>query len=125
MRANIEKKMNEQEILLKDLYAYKAQIELERGQKITKEKIIEFVRTLIKGDPHDKEYQKKLIENLVYKVFVYDTEMVTYLTFGNDTEIKEISLADTDKAYDELRVQPLSSMVRMKGLEPPWSPTGT
>ena len=114
LRANIEKKMNEQEILLKDLYAYKAQIELERGQRITKEKIIDFVRVLLKGDPHDKEYQKKLIENLVYKVFVYDTEIVTYLTFGNDKEIKEISLADNDKAYDELRVQPLSSMVHQR-----------
>lgn len=68
---------------------------------------------------------KKLIDHLVYKVFVYDDTVVTYLTFGNDKEIKEISLADNDKAIDELKVQPLSSLVRMTGVEPARSPTGT
>ena len=113
LRANIERKMQEIEILIKDLTAHKAQIELERGQKITKEKIIDFVAMLIKGDPNDKEYQKKLIDNLVYKVFVYDDTVVTYLIFGNDKEIKEISLADNDKAITGLtqRVQPLSLLV--------------
>ena len=70
LRATIERKMNEQEILLKDLYASKAQIELERGMKITKEKILAFVGLLLQGDPNDKAYQKKIIDNLVYKVFV-------------------------------------------------------
>lgn len=58
LRANIEKKMTEQEILLKDLHASKAQIELERGQKQTKEKIIDFIAEMLKGDPTDKGYQK-------------------------------------------------------------------
>ncbi len=82
---------------------------------------------LIKGDPNDKEYQKKLINNLIYKVFVYDNEIVTYLIFGNDKEIKEISLADNDKAITGLtqRVQPLSLLVRARGLEPPRLPTGS
>ena len=80
---------------------------------------------LLKGDLKDKEYQKELIDNLVYKVFVYDDHIVTYLTFAGDKEIKEISLADNDKAIDELKVQPLSSLVRMTGLEPAWSPTRT
>ena len=68
---------------------------------------------LLKGDPNDKEYQKKLIDHLVYKVFVYDDTVVTYLIFGNDKEIKEISLADNDKAITGLtqRVQPLSLLV--------------
>ncbi len=120
LRANIERKMQEIEILIKDLTAHKAQIELERGQKITKEKIIDFVSMLIKGDPNDKEYQKKLIDNLVYKVFVYDDTVVTYLIFGNDKEIKEISLADNDKAITGLtqRVQPLSLLVPEARLEP-------
>ena len=43
LRANIEKKMQEIEILIKDLSASKAQIELERGRKITKEKILDFI----------------------------------------------------------------------------------
>lgn len=120
LRANIEKKMQEIEILIKDLSASKAQIELERGEKQTKEKIIDFIAEMLKGDPNDKEYQKLLIDNLVYKVFVYDDHIITYLTFGNDKEIKEISLADNDKAFDELKVQPLSSMVHSTGVEPAW-----
>ena len=117
LRANIEKKMTEQEILIKDLCASKAQIELERGKKITKEKIIDFIAEMLKGDPSDKGYQKKLIDNLVYKVFVYDDHIITYLTFGNDKEIKEISLADTDKAIADKGVQPLSSLVHQKRLK--------
>ena len=116
LRANIEKKMTEQEILIKDLCASKAQIELERGKKITKEKIIDFIAEMLKGDPSDKGYQKKLIDNLVYKVFVYDDHIITYLTFGNDKEIKEISLADTDKAIADKGVQPLSSLVHQKNV---------
>ncbi len=118
LRANIERKMQEIEILIKDLTAHKAQIELERGQKITKEKIIDFVAMLLKGDPNDKEYQKKLIDHLVYKVFVYDDTVVTYLTFGNDKEIKEIDLADNDKVLSAIKVQSLSPLVQLQGLEP-------
>ena len=125
LRANIEKKMQEIEILIKDLSASKAQMELERGKKITKETIIDFIAEMLKGDPADKEYQKTLIDNLVYKVFVYDDHIITYLTFGNEKDIKEISLADNDKAIDELKVQPLSSLVHSTGVEPARSPTGT
>lgn len=103
LRANIEKKMQEIEILIKDLSASKAQIELERDRKITKEKILDFIAEMLKDNPSDKAYQKLLIDNLVYKVFVYDKEIVTYLIFGNDKEIKEISPADNDKAIDELK----------------------
>ena len=113
LRANIERKMQEVEILIKDLTAHKAQIELERGQKITKDKIIDFVAMLITGDPNDKEYQKKLIDHLVYKVFVYDDTVITYLTFGNDKEIKEIDLADNDKVLSAIKVQSLSSLCSM------------
>ena len=112
--------MQEIEILIKDLSASKAQMELERGKKITKETIIDFIAEMLKGDPADKEYQKQFIDNLVYKVFVYDNHIITYLTFGNDKDIKEISLADNDKAIDELKVQPLSSLVHSTGVEPAW-----
>ena len=118
LRAHIERKMQEIEILIKDLSASKAQIELERGKRFTKDTIIDFIAEMLKGDPADKEYQKTLIDNLVYKVFVYDDHIITYLTFGNDKDIKEISLADNDKAIDELKVQPLSSLVQLQGLEP-------
>ena len=118
LRENIERKMHEVEILINDLTASKAQILLERGKRITKQQIIDFVNMLIKGDLNDKEYQKRLIDNLVYKVFVYDDKIITYLVFGNDKELKEISLADNDKTYSALRVQPLSLLVPLTGLEP-------
>lgn len=76
-----------------------------------KKEIVDFIAEMLKGNPADKEYQKQLIDNLVYKVFVYDDNIITYLTFGNEKDIKEISLADNDKAIDELKVQPLSSLV--------------
>ena len=111
--------MQEIEILIKDLSASKAQIELERGKKQTKEKIIDFIAEMLKGNPADKAYQKLLSDNLVYKVFVYDKEIVTYLIFGNDKEIKEISPADNDKAITDKGVQPLSPLVRLhRGLAP-------
>ena len=117
LRTGIERKMGEQEILLKDLYALKAQIELERGMKITKEKIIDFIALLLRGDPSDKDYQKKIIDNLVHKVYVYDDTVVTYLNMqGKD--IETISLAETDKAIESLMVQTSSIMVAAVGLEP-------
>lgn len=115
---------NASEILLEDQSASKAQIELERGEKQTKEKIVDFIAEILKGNPADKEYKKLLIDNLVCKVFVYGDNIITYLTFGNVKDIKEISLADNDKAIDELKVQPLSSLVRITGVEPARSPTG-
>ncbi len=71
---------------------------------------------MMKGNPANREYQKLLIDNLVY-----NDHIVTYLTFGNEKDIKEISLADNDKAIDELKVQPLSSLVHSTGVEPAWS----
>jgi hypothetical protein len=115
LRANIEKKMAEHEILLKDLYALKAQIELERGMRITKEKITSFVALLLRGDPHDKEYQKKIIDNLVYKAYIYDDSIVAYLNMQGGKDIETISLADTDKAIeDAIEVQSLSLVVHQK-----------
>ena len=112
LRAKIEIKMNELEILLNDLYAHKAQLELERGLKITKDKIIAFVALLLQGDPNDKEYQRKIIDNFVYMVYVYDDSIVTYFNMQGDKGIERISLADTDKAIDEGKsVQTLSSLV--------------
>lgn len=76
LRANIERKMNEQEKLVKDLQESKSKILLERGRKVTENDILEFIAQLIKGDPADKAYQKKIIDNLVFKVYIYDNEFI-------------------------------------------------
>lgn len=64
--------MAEYEILLNDLKYQEALLELERGYKITKKDILDFVAELLKGDRNDKDYQEKIIDNLVVQVFVRD-----------------------------------------------------
>ena len=53
--------------ILNDLKYQEALLELERGYKINKKDIIEFVAELIKGDRNDKEYQQKIIDNRTKK----------------------------------------------------------
>ena len=120
LRANIEKRMSETEILLKDLQAERAQIVIERGAKLTKHDILDFIAELLQGNPNDKSYQKKLIDNLLYKVVVYDDAIIPYLNLRNGKEIERITLADTNNAITtSLGVQSLSGLVRPRGLEPP------
>lgn len=72
LRNNIERKMTEYETLLNDLQAQEAKIELERGLQMTKQDILDFIAELMTGNPHDKKYQKRLIDNLVKRVIVRD-----------------------------------------------------
>jgi len=102
LRLGIEKKMADLEILLDDLHAQKAKIELARGVKISKQDILLFVAQLLKGDMHDKEYQKKLIDNFISSVYIYDNEIVAYLNLDASKDAKRISLADTNTAKDTL-----------------------
>ena len=103
LRANIEKKMQEYEILLNDLQAEKSQIVLERGRRITKKDILSFIAELIKGNPDDKQYQRKVIDFLVFQVFVYDDQIVTFLNFGVDKSISKIRLAETNAVLNGLQ----------------------
>jgi hypothetical protein len=97
MRAIIERRMVDCEILLKDLTSQKAQLELERGLKITKQDIIAFVTELIQGDPNDSEYRRRIIDNLVFMVYVYDDSVVVYLNINGGKEIECITLDETNK----------------------------
>ena len=115
LRAGIEKKMQDYETLLADLQAQKSQIELERGRQVTKQQILAFVAELIKGEPTDKEYQRKIIDNLVFMVYVYDNEIVTYLNFGVDKAIERVRLDETNTAIEGLKnVQTLSPLLHQK-----------
>ena len=67
---------------------------------------------LIKGEPTDKEYQRKIIDNLVFMVYVYDNEIVTYLNFGVDKAIERVRLDETNAAIEGLKkVQTLSPLL--------------
>ena len=119
LRANIEKKMNEYEILLNDLQGQKSQIELERGRKVTAKDILSFVAELIKGNPADKDYQRKIIDNLVFMVYFYDDEhikVVNYLNLGVDKSIERVRLDETNEVLERLKgVQTQSPLVHHYG----------
>ena len=98
LRANIEKKMNELEVYLQDLNKQKAQIRLERGLRITKPQILEFVAELIKGDPNDKTFQRRIIDKLVYKVYISDGSFFVLVTFFEMNKTEHIDFDDTKNA---------------------------
>lgn len=97
--------MEEYEVLLNDLYAQQAQLELERGYKLTKKDLLDFISLLLKGDKSDKDYQKKIIDNLVSQVYVSDDDTVVYFNIrgGKNVETEKISLEDTNSALNSLK----------------------
>lgn len=105
LKNSIEKKMEEYEVLLNDLYAQQAQLELERGYKLTKKDLLDFISLLLKGDKSDKGYQKKIIDNLVSQVYVSDDDTVVYFNIrgGKNVETEKISLEDTNSALNYLK----------------------
>ena len=60
LQNSIETKMAEYEVLLNDLETQKAQLELERGYKLTKKDLLVFIEELLKGDVNDKITKSKL-----------------------------------------------------------------
>ena len=109
LQNTIEKKMQEYEQLLNDLYYQQTQLELERGYQVTKEDLQCFITELLKGNPDDKDYQKKLIDNLVYKVYAYDDHTITYFNISGGKSIDTLELEDVEKSSkDTLSVQTLS-----------------
>ncbi len=122
LRANIEKRMNDYQKLIEDLQSQKAQLERERGRQFTEKDFLTFIADLLKGDPADKDYQQKIIDNLVIKVFVGDNFLSAHLKIGNATEVEGIRLADVKKALEHIFcVQTLSPLAQREGFEPPYS----
>ena len=100
LRNAIEKKMEEYEILLNDLKYQEAQLELERGYKLSREDIVEFIKEFLEGDVTDKEYQKKVIDYLVWQVFVTDDIVTTF--FNIKPSKKELELIELDDFAEDL-----------------------
>ena len=115
LKQRIEKRMQECEILLADLEKLKAQLVLERGQKLTENDIISFVKMILQGDINDIEFRRRLIDNLVYKVYVSDDNTYIYFNIKGGKEIEEITFEDTKSILDkENRVQTQSDPPRHK-----------
>lgn len=122
MRATIETQVDEYDKLIKDLEVQKSKLELARGCKPTKEDLLEYLKIVLDGDKTDKEYQKHIIDNLVFQVVVNDDNTIVFLninkdkntTFFSADEISEAVKEDTmqrDKAADyteKIRTQPAS-----------------
>lgn len=94
----LDKKIVELTAQLNDLTAYQAKLELERGLQVRREDIIKFVEEFIKGNPHDKEFQKRIIDNLVNAMYVYDDRVVLYFNINGGCETAFIGKEDTDEA---------------------------
>jgi len=111
LQNSIEKKMQEYEILLNDLKYQEAQLELERGYRITKKDLLDFVNEFLAGDKNDKEYQRKVIDNLVNEVIVYDDNTVVIFNFtmsNRDADrVEHEDLEEALKDIVEVQTQPL------------------
>lgn len=92
--------MQKCEVLLADLEKVKARLLLERGQKLTEQDIEAFVNMILQGDVEDIEFRRRLIDNLVYKVYVSDDYTTIYFNIKGGSRINEITLEDTKVAID-------------------------
>lgn len=102
LRNTIEKKMSEYEKLIDDLESQKAQLERERGLRVSEKDMLDFIADLMNGDPNDKDYQRNIIDNLVYKVFVDDDNITPFLTIGNGDDVANVRLSELKEVLDNL-----------------------
>ena len=103
LKNKIETKMAEYEILLSDLETQKAQLELERGYRITKKDLLAFIEELLKGDVNDKEYQKQIINHLVSQVFVSDEDTVVFFNLRGGKDIEKLTIDNTKEAVNSAK----------------------
>ena len=103
LKNKIETKMAEYEILLGDLEAQKAQLELERGYRINKKDLLDFIEDLLKGDVNDKNYQKQIIDHLVSQVFVNDDDTVVYFNLRGGKDIEKLTIDDTKDTINNIK----------------------
>jgi len=103
LQNSIEKKMADYEVLLNDLHTQKVKLELERGFRLTKKDILDFIDKILKTDKTDKEFQKRVIDILVNKVFVSDGHTVVLFNIrgGNNIILNDICLEDTQNALND------------------------
>ncbi|MDR0462104.1 MAG: recombinase family protein [Christensenellaceae bacterium] len=110
LKASIEKRMTELETYLNDLEMQKSQIEIEKGNQTSKADIMNFIEYLMQGDIDNKDFQKSVIDNLIYKVFIIDKQVLVLFILGGYKH-DDIDLDKLNKYLQEyVGVQTLSSM---------------
>lgn len=111
LQNSIEDKMSEYEVLLNDLETQKAQLELERGYRLTKQDLLTFIQEILKGDINDKDYQKQIIDHLVSQVY-----MVVYFNIRGGKDIETLTIDDTKEAVKKVQTQsPIASQTKRTG----------
>ena len=100
-----DKRMKELAVLLDDLKEQHLKLEIERGDIPTQQKIFSFVEKFIDGNVKDKAYQKRVIQNLVNSVYVYDDRTVIYFSFNNNNA-PFISKSETDAEIKRIERKP-------------------
>jgi hypothetical protein len=99
--ATLDKKIVELSALSNDLSEHLRQIELEQKLRVTKADIKAFIAEYIHGNLHDKDFQKRIIDNLVNAVYVYDDKVVIYFNVHDGQETAFIGKDETDAASDD------------------------
>ena len=54
------------------------------------------------GDTASKDYQRKIIDNLVYKAFIDDDNITPFLTIGNGDEVENVRLSELKEVLGKL-----------------------
>lgn len=111
LRETIEKRMTDYEILIKELENQKTQLEYERGLQVSENDILDYIADLLKGNPADKEYQKQIIDNLVYKVFVADDYISPLLVLTSGKEIEDVRLSEVKDVLEKLFGKSVQSQI--------------
>ena len=62
--------------------------------RIIKAQILEFVAEFVKGNPTDKEFQRKIVDKLVYKVYISDGSLFVLVNFFDTNKTEYISYDD-------------------------------
>ena len=111
-----ETRMKELNTLLQDLKNQEIQLETERGLQFTRQEIIDFITEFTNGNPTDKAFQKRMIDNLVNCVYVSDNRITAYFTIkGSTHELPFITKADNDTAQQQKSTLTASSGANMTG----------
>lgn len=60
-------------------------------------------RQIIKGDKNDKDFQRQIIDNLVYKVYVSDDNTTVYLNIKGGQNIETLEFSEHSEKMETIK----------------------
>ena len=112
----LENKITELSQKLEDLQIYQSKLELEYNLQISQDDIINFFNIYIKGNLLDKKFQKRIIDNLVSAVYLYDDKIVIYFNTKNGKQVLYIGNNEALQITNNLVRTLTTSLCQMKKL---------